>query len=676
MNPMKMTSRYEETAMREDILRERYFRKDSRGNVIEDWPGLCRRVSEAVATTDEQRGEFFTVMCDCLFLPNTPVLTNAGRPDFTMSACFVLPVEDSIEGIFDAAKQAALVHKMGGGTGFSFSRLRPKGDKVGTTNGLASGPCSFMKIFNTSTEVMKQGGTRRGANMGMLRVDHPDILDFITLKSRDGDFGNFNISVAVTDEFMDAVKTSSLFSLMFNGEVKRTVKAREIWDKMIEMAWLNGEPGVFFIDQANRSNPTPHVGAYEATNPCGEQMLLPYEACVLGSVNLAKMVRAGSQIDWELLESTVKKGVVFLDNVIDRQAYPLPEIERMHKGNRKIGLGVMGWADMLILLGISYASEAAVTLAEKIMSFITEKAVQVSVELAKEHGPFPNWDGSGRAPDVPVRNATLTTIAPTGSISIIAGVSSGIEPVFDFETEQKRADRSFSVSHPLYEEWRKANQDSQVPDYFIRAADVPVEWHIKMQAAFQKHTHSAISKTVILPRDATTADVEGAFLLAYDLGCKGLTVYRDGSRRNQVITSRRKRDRVEPVELAKIRDQKLVEVDTSEGKVFVHITMSENDPVEVFITSPVESKHAETYEALAMIMSDALRCGRAPEALLKHIQRANMKHGSVVSPTYAILRAFRMLGVNGSSDTCDECGGVVVLQEGCQTCLSCGASKC
>jgi ribonucleoside-diphosphate reductase alpha chain len=673
---MKMTFRYEEEAMREDILRERYFRKDSSGNVIEDWPGLCRRVSEAVATTDEQKEEFFSVMRDCLFLPNTPALTNAGRPDFTMSACFVLPVEDSIEGIFDAAKQAALVHKMGGGTGFSFSRLRPKGDKVGTTNGLASGPCSFMKIFNTSTEVMKQGGTRRGANMGMLRVDHPDILDFITLKSCDGDLANFNISVAVTDEFMDAVKTSSLFSLRFDGETRKTVRTREVWDKMIEMAWLNGEPGAFFIDRANRANPTPHIGPYEGTNPCGEQMLLPYEACVLGSVNLAKMVKADREIDWGLLESTVKTGVVFLDNVIDRQAYPLPEIERMHKGNRKIGLGVMGWADMLIRLGISYASEAAVTLAEKIMSFITEKAVQVSAELAKEHGPFPNWEGSEWAPDVPVRNATLTTIAPTGSISIIAGVSSGIEPVFDFETEQKRADRSFSVSHPRYEEWRKANQGSQVPDYFIRAAEVPVEWHIRMQAAFQKHTHNAISKTVILPHDATTADVEQAFLLAYDLGCKGLTVYRDGSRRHQVITSREKRDRVEPVELAKIRDQKLVEVDTSEGKVFVHITMSEKDPVEVFITTPVESKHAETYEALAMIMSDALRCGRAPEALLKHIQRANMKHGSVVSPTYAILRAFRMLGVNGSSDTCDECGGVVVLQEGCHTCLSCGASKC
>ena len=359
--------------MREDILKERYFRKDSRGNVIEDWPKLCDRVSEAIAATAGQRQEFFNVMHDCLFLPNTPALTNAGRPDFTMSACFVLPVEDSIEGIFDAAKQAALVHKMGGGTGFSFSRLRPAGDKVGTTNGLASGPCSFMKIFNTSTEVMKQGGTRRGANMGMLRVDHPDILDFIALKSRDGDFGNFNISVAVTDEFMDAVKNAGNFALRFNGEVRKTVKAREIWDKIVEMAWLNGEPGVFFIDKANRSNPTPHVGQYEATNPCGEQMLLPYEACVLGSVNLAKMVKTGNEIDWDLLRSTVRTAAVFLDNIIDRQAYPLPEIERMHKANRKIGLGVMGWADMLIRLGISYASDAAMTLAEQVMSFITER---------------------------------------------------------------------------------------------------------------------------------------------------------------------------------------------------------------------------------------------------------------------------------------------------------------
>jgi ribonucleoside-diphosphate reductase alpha chain len=664
--------------MREDILKERYFRKDSRGNVIEDWPKLCERVSEAIAATAGQRQEYFNVMNDCLFLPNTPALTNAGRPDFTMSACFVLPVEDSIEGIFDAAKQAALVHKMGGGTGFSFSRLRPAGDKVGTTNGVASGPCSFMRIFNTSTEVMKQGGTRRGANMGMLRVDHPDILDFIALKSHDGDFGNFNISVAVTDEFMEVLRKAGNFTLQFNGEVRKTVKAREIWDKIVEMAWLNGEPGIFFIDKANRSNPTPHVGQYEATNPCGEQMLLPYEACVLGSVNLAKMVKTDNEIDWDLLRSTVRTAVAFLDNIIDRQAYPLPEIERMHKANRKIGLGVMGWADMLIRLGVSYASEAAVTLAEKVMSFITEEAIQTSAELAKEYGPFPNWEGSAWANDVAVRNATLTTIAPTGSISIIAGVSSGIEPVFDFETKQKRADRSFTVSHPLYEEWRKANPGEELPDYFIRAADVPVEWHIRMQAAFQKHTHNAISKTVILPSNATRSDVEGAFLLAYELGCKGLTVYRDGSRKNQVISSRGSTGgtRIEPVELPKIRDQKLVEVDTSEGKVFVHITMAEKEPLEVFITSPVESKHAETYEALAMIMSDALRCGRAPEALLKHIQRANLKHGSVVSPTYAILRAFRMLGVNGSSDKCDECGGVVVLQEGCQTCLSCGASKC
>ena len=580
--------------MRDDVLKERYFRKDSRGNVIEDWPGLCERVSEAIAATAEQKHEFFDVMHDCLFLPNTPALIDAGRPDFTMSACFVLPVEDSIEGIFDAAKQAALVHKMGGGTGFGFSRLRPAGDKVGTTNGVASGPCSFMRIFNVSTEVMKQGGVRRGANMGMLRVDHPDILDFITLKARDGDFSNFNLSVAITDEFMEAVRTGADFALRFNGEMRKTVKAREIWDKLVEMAWLNGEPGLFLIDRANRFNPTPQVGQFEATNPCGEQVLLPYEACVLGSVNLARMVKTNNEIDWDLLRSTVTTAVAFLDNVIDRQAYPLPEVERMHKANRKVGLGVMGWADMLIRLGIGYATDAAVHLAEDVMSFITEEAVQTSVELAKEHGPFPNWEGSTWNKDIPIRNATLTTIAPTGSISIIAGASSGIEPVFDFETEQKRVDRIFTVSHPLYEEWRRANPGKELPGYFIRASEVPVEWHIRMQAAFQKHTHNAISKTVSLPGNATRADIENAFLLAYDLGCKGLTVYRDGSRKNQVISSRNSSmTRVEPLELPKVRDQKLVEVDTSEGKVFVHITMAGNEPLEVFITSPVESRHAD-----------------------------------------------------------------------------------
>ena len=425
--------------MREDILRERYYWKGKDGNPLEDWPGLCRRVAKALANDGLQEKAFYDVMHDSLFLPNSPALTNAGRESFTMSACFVLPIEDSVAGIFDTAKHSALVHKNGRGARDSaLTAFVLPVDTVGTTQGIASGPCSFLKIYNASTEVMKQGGTRRGANMGMLRVDHPDIFEFIDLKSADGTIGNFNLSVAVTDEFMAALRDDADFQLRFDGTVRRTVKAAEIWRKVMDGAWRNGEPGVFFIDRANASNPTPHVGAFEGTNPCGEQPLLPYEACVLGSVNLSKMVRADGTIDWDLLRSTVRLGVVMLDNIIDKQDYPLPLVEEMHKSNRKIGVGVMGWADMLIKLGIHYASEPALSLAEEVMSFITKEAMEMSAELAEMHGPFPNWEGSSWGKEgIRVRNATLTTVAPTGTLSIIAKVNGGIEPVFDFKDHRK-----------------------------------------------------------------------------------------------------------------------------------------------------------------------------------------------------------------------------------------------
>ena len=348
--------------------------------------------------------------------------------------------------------------------------------------------------------------------------------------------------MAITDEFMEAVKSNADFDLRFDGKVRKTVKARVIWDKIMEGAWRNGEPGVFFIDKANQSNPTPHIGAFEGTNPCGEQPLLPFEACVLGSVNLSLMVTTDKQIDWELLRSTVKTGVVMLDNIIDKQDYPLAQVEQMHKSNRKIGLGVMGWADMLIKLGIHYASDKALALAEEVMSFITEEAVKVSVELAGEYGPFPNWEGSvWNQQGVRIRNATLTTIAPTGTLSIMAKVNGGIEPIFDFRTVERRADTEYENTNQVYEEWRRENPGKPLPDYFVKANDVPAEWHVRMQAAFQKHTHNAISKTINFPEDATRKDVEKAYLLAYDLGCKGLTVYRDGSRENQVITSTKRR---------------------------------------------------------------------------------------------------------------------------------------
>jgi ribonucleoside-diphosphate reductase alpha chain len=667
--------------VREDILRERYYRKDEEGNPVEDWPGLCARVAKAVANDETQEKAFFQVMHDCLFLPNSPALTNAGRESFTLSACFVLPIEDSVSGIFDTAKHSALVHKMGGGTGFSFARLRPAGDMVGTTQGIASGPCSFLKIYNASTEVMKQGGTRRGANMGMLPVDHPDIFEFIDLKGHDGTISNFNLSVALTDEFMEAVKNDGIFNLKFDGRVRRTVKAKEIWNKIMEGAWRNGEPGVFFIDRANESNPTRHVGDFEGTNPCGEQPLLPYEACVLGSVNLAKIVTSDRKVDWELLRLIVKTGVIMLDNIIDKQDYPLPQVEQMHKSNRKIGLGVMGWADMLIKLGIHYASDEALALAEEVMSFVTNEAVAMSCELAEQISPFPNWEGSSWGQKgIKLRNATLTTIAPTGTLSIMAQVNGGIEPIFDFKTVERRADVEYEHTNQVYEDWKREKPGKPLPAYFVKANDIPAEWHVKMQAAFQKHTHNAISKTINFPRDATKEDVEKAYLLAYELGCKGLTVYRDGSRENQVITSGSKTStagRMEPMKMPEIKPQKGLEIETSEGTVHVSITIIDEKPFEVFITTPVESKHSEVYEALARIFSISLRCGVPAKLLLQQIEDANKKYGSVVSPTYAIMRAFRKLDMNGSSnETCLECGGALVLQEGCQKCMACGFSKC
>jgi ribonucleoside-diphosphate reductase alpha chain len=667
--------------VREDILRERYYWKDENGNPVEDWVGLCKRVSKALANDGDQEKTFFGVVHDCLFLPNSPALTNAGRADFTLSACFVLPIEDSVSGIFDTAKYAALVHKMGGGTGFDFSRLRPAGNTVGTTHGLASGPCSFLKIYNSSTEVMKQGGTRRGANMGMLRVDHPDIFEFVSLKENDGTISNFNLSVAVTDEFMEALGNDADFALRFEGKVRRSVKARDIWDRIMEGAWRNGEPGVFFIDKANQANPTPHIGAFEGTNPCGEQPLLPYEACVLGSVNLSKMVAWDRKIDWDLLRSTTRIGVLMLDNIIDRQHYPLPEVEKMHKSNRKVGLGVMGWADMLIKLGIHYASEKALAYAEEVMGLITSEAVKTSVELAEKYGPFPNWEGSTWEKEgVKMRNATLTTIAPTGTLSIMAKVNGGIEPVFDFATIERRAGVEYENTNLACEEWRKEHPGKPLPDYFVRANDVPAEWHVKMQAAFQKHTHNAISKTINFPKSATKQDVEEAYLLAYRLGCKGLTVYRDGSRENQVISSGAKATVTcitEPMKMPEIKPQKGLEIETSEGTVHISITIIDDKPFEVFITTPVESKHSEVYEALARIISVSLRCGVPAKLLLQQIEDANKKYGSVVSPTYAILRAFRKLDINGGSlEACPECGGPLAVQEGCQKCVACGFSKC
>jgi len=664
--------------IREEILKKRYFLKNENGDVIEDWDGLCKRVAQASANNEKEYQDFYHVMYNLLFLPNTPALVNAGRKGFSMSACFVLPIEDSIESIFTATKNTALIHKAGGGTGFDFSQLRPAGDLVSTTNSVASGPVSFIKVFDAATEAIKQGGTRRGANMGILRVDHPDILEFITTKKKEGELKNFNISVAITNEFMNALKHNQEFDLIFGGKVRKTLKAHEIWNNLIECAWQNGEPGVVFIDRINESNPTPSLGRIESTNPCGEQPLLPYEACVLGSVNLAKMVK-NQEVDYEKLGSTVRIATRFLDNIIDVQHYPLPEIENLHKANRKIGLGIMGWADMLILLGIKYDSPEAVYLAREIMEFITEKSISESKNLAEEKGVFPNWGYSvWHQKGIRMRNATTTTIAPTGSISIIANTSSGIEPIFEFETIQHRVEDEYRVVHPLYENWMKNNSSKPLPPYFITAKEIPPEWHIKMQAAFQKHTHNAVSKTINLPNSATKDDVEKAFLLAYELGCKGITVYRNGSREEQVISSAYENLKVpKKIDLPTVRDQKLIELQTIDGKVFVHITLVNGKPVEVFTTTQVGRKNREIYDAFARVFSIALRQGVPVEELLNQLEKANANHGHVSSIPAAIIRAFKMIGINGHTvDTCPDCSGVLVLEEGCVKCLACGYTKC
>ena len=556
------------------VLERRYLRKDEKGRVIESTSQMFRRIAKSLAEVEKQYGksnaeisryedEFYRMMTRLEFLPNSPTIMNAGTMFRQLSACFVLPVEDSIEGIFDTLKAAAIIHKTGGGTGFSFSRLRPRGDVVRTTGGIASGAISFAKIYDTATEVMKQGGRRRGANMGILRVDHPEIMDFIVAKEKEGVLRNFNISVAITDKFMEAVEKDGDFELINprNGEVVKSMKARAIWNLIIMMAWKNGEPGVIFIDTINRHNPTPHIGQIEATNPCGEQPLLPYESCNLGSIDVSKFVTADGKMDWDRLRKTVRLAVRFLDNVVDANVYTLPEIEKITKGNRKIGLGVMGFADMLIKMGIKYDTEEGLQTAEKLMKFINDEGKKMSAELGEEKGSFPNFKGSiWEKQFKTLRNATVTTVAPTGTISIIAGCSQGIEPLFAIAYVREVAEslgRSLVEVNSLFENIalkegfyseelikkisRKTSiQDvEEIPEHirklFVTAHDISAEWHVRMQAAFQKYTDNAVSKTINFPNWATPNDIEKAYLLAYKLGCKGITVYRHGSREVQVL---------------------------------------------------------------------------------------------------------------------------------------------
>ena len=558
------------------VLRQRYLLKDQQGKVIEAPEEMFRRVAKAVAGAEglygghpqEWEETFYSLLSNLKFLPNSPTLMNAGKDIGQLAACFVLPLDDSMNSIFDTLKNAALILQSGGGTGFSFSKLRPRSDIVRSTGGVASGPVSFMKIYNTATEVIKQGGARRGANMGILRVDHPDILDFIRIKMSEGELTNFNISVALTDAFMDALEKDGEYELVNPRSKEPTGKigARIVFDAIVESAWTTGDPGIVFIDRINRSNPTPHIGTMESTNPCGEQPLLPYEACILGSVNLSKYVRNSmpkdssfafrsmkEDVDLTSLTVDINAAVRFLDNAIDVNKYPVPEIERMHKGNRKIGLGVMGWADMLVLLGIPYNSKKAFGLARNLMKFIRDTARQASTDLAEVRGVFPNFEGSiYNAPGMPrVRNATTTTIAPTGTLSIIAGCSSGIEPLFALAYKRLILDAEIEeVNDYFFEIARKKGfytddlktriiergtlkgikeVPKDVRKLFRTAHEIPPEDHIEMQACFQEFTDNAVSKTINMPYRSKKEDVAKAFLLAYEKNCKGITIFRYGT---------------------------------------------------------------------------------------------------------------------------------------------------
>jgi len=563
-----------ENAMK--ILNARYLLKDERGRVIETPEEMFRRVARSIARAEaiyndnseywEER--FYDLMKSLKFLPNSPTLMNAGKTMGQLAACFVLPVEDSMTSIFDTLKNAALILQSGGGTGFSFSRLRPKADIVRSTGGIASGPVSFMKIYNTATDVIKQGGARRGANMGILRVDHPDILEFIKIKRIGSELTNFNISVAVTDEFIEALKNDREYKIINprSGVVIGTLRAKEVFDEIVQSAWETGDPGLIFIDRINRANPTPHIGEIESTNPCGEQPLLPYEACVLGSLNLSKYIKNADikqeikdRIDWNLLAGDIKTAVRFLDNAIDVNIYPLAEIERMHKGNRKIGLGVMGWADMLVLLGIPYNHKKAYELARTVMKFIRDKSKEASIELAEKRGVFPNFKGSiYDAPDMSrLRNATTTTIAPTGTLSTISDCSSGIEPLFAIaykrfvldaelyeinkyflEISKKRGFYSDKLMDMVLKQGSLKGLKSVPQDVkriFKTAIEIPPEDHIEMQAAFQEFTDNAVSKTINLPCRAKVEDVAKAFLLANEKGVKGITVFRYGAKKGTLV---------------------------------------------------------------------------------------------------------------------------------------------
>jgi len=732
------------------VLEKRYLKQEN-GKVCETPEDMFYRVASVIAGIEKQYGkseqeiqslteEFYTMMVNLEFMPNSPTLMNAGRDLGQLSACFVLPVEDSMEDIFDAIKNAAIIHKSGGGTGFNFSRLRPKNSMVRSTGGVASGPVSFMKVFNAATEAVKQGGTRRGANMGILRVDHPDILEFINCKENNNDITNFNISVAVTEEFMEAVKEGLDYDLIdpHSGKVVNRLSAREVFNEITEHAWRNGEPGMIFIDRINRDNPTPQLGPIEATNPCGEQPLLPNEACNLGSINLKLMVKeeeGKKVVDWERLGSVTRLAVRFLDDVIDANQYPLAIIEKMVKGNRKIGLGVMGFADLLILLQISYASPEAEELAEKIMCFIQTEARLESKRLAQERGVFPNYRGSVYEGQMELRNATLTTIAPTGTISMICGVSSGVEPLFAVAYTKTVMDGTPLIEvNPLFEQYAKQYEFyspelmekiskqgtlaglTEIPEWirkiFITAQEIEPEWHIRIQAAFQKYTDNAVSKTINFAHSASKEDVARAFWLAYELGCKGITVYRDGSRQEQVLsagTLQNKQVASQPsFNTILPRPRPPVTVGVTEkvkigcGNLYVSVNADDHSICEVFTNTGRAGGCASQSEATARLISIAIRSGISVDAIIEQIsgircpaciRREGVNVTSCPDAISRVLKKYKDMDLNKSlatlqniqtktkakettANACPECGKPVNHESGCVICIHCGYSKC
>ncbi len=722
------------------VLERRYLKKDPKGKIIESPDKMFRRVARHIAKAEKQYGNeerieeiedaFYDLMTEFRFLPNSPTLMNAGRRLGQLAACFVLPIEDSMEGIFTSLHNSALIHKSGGGTGFSFSRLRPKDSRVGTTGGVASGPVSFMKIFNTATEQVKQGGTRRGANMAILRVDHPDILEFIHCKKEDGTLNNFNISVGVTGAFMRAVAEGREYELIDprDGSAVDRLDAREVYTTLVEQAWDNGDPGIIFLDRLNDDNPTPELGEIESTNPCGEQPLLPNEACNLGSINLSKFVieEGGTPvIDYDELKETVHLAVRFLDNTIDRSRYPLPEIDAMVKDNRKIGLGVMGFADMLYQLNIPYNSEPALKTAESVMGAIQKAAREASHKLAVERGAFPNCDQSiyQNHPDGPLRNATTTTIAPTGTLSIIAGCSSGIEPLFalSFVRTVMDNDRLMEVNPHFAAAAREGgfysdelmneiaargsihsmeNIPPEIRKIYVTAHDVTPEWHIRMQAAFQKYTDNAVSKTVNLPRDATVEDVRKIYDLAYELSCKGVTIYRDGSKENQVLSFKQQEDpQSRFLRAVKERPDTLegftTKMKTGMGHLYVTVTEYEDRPFEVFATIGKSGRStAAKAEAVGRLVSLALRAGVKVADIVKQLKGIGGEYpvfqpgGLVLSIPDAVARVLEkryMIDTKAAADgfaqsllgeKCPECSQTISFEEGCMTCHFCGFTKC